>query len=280
MLLENDFLRVEINEAGAEIRGIYNKKNNSEVMWNGDSAWWGRVSPVLFPFVGALRNGVYRYNGIEYPMTAHGFLRDKALEIESVIDNEVWYYFVSNEETKVNYPFDFKVWIGYKLTGNKVDVLWRIENQGTTDMYYSIGAHPAFLANEGDIVSFESNGTTHRYPLVEGGIGRAYPEEAVDLRIEADAFKNNAVIYDNVESVSLSVNKTNTDIKVTFPNFEFVGIWSQMIDGKMAPFVCIEPWLGIADEFDFEGSLEDKKGIQKLLPKEVNAFNYSVEIDS
>ena len=52
-ILENDTLRVEIESFGAEIKSVKRKADGREYMWCGDPKYWGRTSPVLFPFVGA-----------------------------------------------------------------------------------------------------------------------------------------------------------------------------------------------------------------------------------
>lgn len=36
-------------------------------MWDAKPEYWKRTSPVLFPIVGSLNNGSYRYEGKEYP---------------------------------------------------------------------------------------------------------------------------------------------------------------------------------------------------------------------
>ena len=43
------------------------------------------------------------------------------------------------------YPFAFVLKIGYNLTGNELKVMWKVENPDTKTLYFSIGAHPAFL---------------------------------------------------------------------------------------------------------------------------------------
>ena len=78
--LENENLKVEIDSFGAEIKSVKRKSDNFEYMWCGDKKYWGRTSPVLFPFVGAPKNKEYRYDGKTYTMGQHGFatLRDAA----------------------------------------------------------------------------------------------------------------------------------------------------------------------------------------------------------
>ena len=74
--LENEKLKVKILGKGAELRSIYGKENGLEYVWNADPKYWNRASPVLFPFIGNLKNKKYRHNGVEYAMGQHGFARD------------------------------------------------------------------------------------------------------------------------------------------------------------------------------------------------------------
>ena len=50
--LENDQLCVTISDHGAELSGIFDKKNDREILWNADPSHWKRHAPVLFPNVG------------------------------------------------------------------------------------------------------------------------------------------------------------------------------------------------------------------------------------
>ncbi len=65
-VLENDTLRVEIDSFGAELKSVKRKSDDKEYMWYADKKYWGRTSPVLFPFVGNCRNKEYRYGGKTY----------------------------------------------------------------------------------------------------------------------------------------------------------------------------------------------------------------------
>ena len=55
--IENEKLFVTINEHGAELASLINKSNGMNYLWSGDSKYWGRKSPVLFPIEGALKDG-------------------------------------------------------------------------------------------------------------------------------------------------------------------------------------------------------------------------------
>ena len=56
--LENAYLVVEVSDAGAELSRVYDKKKEREVLGNAYPKYWGRHSPILFPFVGKLNRGV------------------------------------------------------------------------------------------------------------------------------------------------------------------------------------------------------------------------------
>jgi galactose mutarotase-like enzyme len=43
-------------------------------------------------------------------------------------------------------------------------------------------------------------------------------------------------------------------------NWPYFGIWSK----KGSPFVCLEPWYGLADSEDHNQELTEKEGILKL----------------
>ena len=60
-----------------------------------------------------------------------------------------------------------------------------------------------------------------------------------------------------------------------FDGFPYLGVWAK----PNAPYVCIEPWLGIADSETTNQKIEDKEGIIKLEPGSVFDASYSIEID-
>ena len=63
-LLRNEDLVVYVNNLGAELMSVKDAKNKTEYIWNGDPEYWGRRSPILFPFVGAL-NGTHRHTDLK-----------------------------------------------------------------------------------------------------------------------------------------------------------------------------------------------------------------------
>ena len=142
-ILKNDVLTVEVNEHGAELQSI--RKGETEYLWQGDPAYWGRRSPVLFPIVGSVWEARYRVGGKEYALGQHGFARDMDFELVSSSETEVRYRLLSSEATKEKYPYDFCLEIAYRLRGAELDVIWEVSNPSDEDIYFQIGAHPAFF---------------------------------------------------------------------------------------------------------------------------------------
>ena len=102
-VLENDTLRVEIDSFGAELKSVKRKSDDKEYMWYADKKYWGRTSPVLFPFVGNCRNKEYRYGGKTYAIGQHGFARDMEHTMESQTEDTIWFSLHSDEETMKKY---------------------------------------------------------------------------------------------------------------------------------------------------------------------------------
>ena len=66
MKLENEFLLVEIAAQGAEVTRIFNKKDETDVLWEGNPVFWCRHSPLLFPYVGKTYQNKLWIDGKQY----------------------------------------------------------------------------------------------------------------------------------------------------------------------------------------------------------------------
>ncbi|MBQ9136340.1 MAG: aldose 1-epimerase family protein, partial [Lachnospiraceae bacterium] len=145
-ILKNEEIQIKVDSHGAELRAITDVKSGRDYMWNADPAFWGRVSPVLFPVVGSYKDGESRYEDKVYKMSQHGFARDMEFDLKEQTEDTLWFSLRDNETTKEKYPFAFFLELGYKINGRSVNVLWRVTNPAENDMHFSIGGHPAFLA--------------------------------------------------------------------------------------------------------------------------------------
>lgn len=288
VVLENEELRIEINRFGAELARIYGKKNDTEYLWNADPKYWKRSSPVLFPFVGSLKNKEYRFEGKTYPMGQHGFARDMEFVIDSQSEGEAWFSFTSNEETLEKYPFEFVLRVGYQLQGKELKVLWQVENPTQKELYFSIGGHPAFmcpLKQEGKqsdyYLKFDS-AKPLSYGLVnEQGLMMETEEilqtENGIVKITDNMFDRDALVIERRQATAVSLctpdQKEYLTVRFDAPLF---GVWSPA--GKGAPFICIEPWYGRCDRASFNGSLEEREYGNTLKAQETFKTEYTILI--
>ena len=189
-VLENDFLKVTIDDHGAELVSIYDKEKDREVIWQGDPRFWGRHAPVLFPNVGKHYGNHYRIGDKEYASKQHGFARDTDFTcIDSTLDS-VTHQIRSTEETKEVYPFDFVLRIRHILKGRTLTVSWKVANNSDTDMYFAIGGHPAFRVpvlpdtRRSDYRLTFDGQESLTYLLLDPESGTAKAEEKATLKLE------------------------------------------------------------------------------------------------
>ena len=288
VILENEELRIEINRFGAELTRIYGKKNDTEYLWNADPKYWKRSSPVLFPFVGSLKNKEYRFEGKTYPMGQHGFARDMEFVIDSQSESEAWFSLTSNEETLEKYPFEFVLRVGYQLQGKELKVLWQVENPAQKELYFSIGGHPAFmcpLKQEGkqsdyylkfDSAKPLSYGLVNEQGLMMEAEEILQTENGV-VKITDNMFDRDALVIERRQATAVSLctpdQKEYLTVRFDAPLF---GVWSPA--GKGAPFICIEPWYGRCDRASFNGSLEEREYGNTLKAKEIFKTEYTISI--
>ncbi|WP_088068634.1 aldose 1-epimerase family protein [Gottfriedia luciferensis] len=286
--IENDFIKITTKSQGAELTSIFTKKNNIDYLWNADPAFWGRHAPVLFPNVGKLIDNQYKVNNEVYSLPQHGFARDMEFKLIDSKDNELNYMLISDQQTIVKYPFQFSLNVNYKLKDETLFITYIVKNNDTKPMPFSIGAHPAFniplLDNdsfEDYYIEFEEEERLETIKLegpYRNGQRELIGERIKKLPLTRELFKDDALIFENLKKNTISIcsnNHPNT-IKVNFEGFPFVGIWTT----KTAPFLCIEPWYGIADEIGSVKEMKDRLGIQILKPSESFKSTYSITVSS
>ncbi len=284
-ILKNDFLEVRVNNFGSELTGIKDLKTNEEYVWQKDPKFWAKSSPVLFPFVGALKDNKYSYKGKIYDFPfKHGFARDYEHKVFDKGENFIEFIFSSNEETKKLYPFDFNFYMKYILDGRKVKIEYKVENLGDEDMYFSLGAHPAFTAPLKDgmdysdyYIEFEKEENGDAKVLNGALIATGKTENIFNgkiFRLSKDRFINDAIIFEKTNSnvVYLKNTKNNRKIGFEYDGFRYIAFWN--VPG--AEYVCFEPWNGISDFDNCSGKLEEKVGIEKIAKKEI--YKRAIEI--
>lgn len=287
--LENDFIKVKINPTGAELKSVYDKRVQREVLYEGNSAFWNRSAPVLFPIVGKLKHNTYTLEGKAYALPQHGFARDKNFTIEQHDEQNVLFSLREDFETLLAFPFCFELQIAYSLIGAKVEVYYGVQNLDRQVMPFSIGAHPAFNCpfHANDALSdytlaFDADDHLERHFLDPKTGHFSGKTELIDLKdrrlgLHESLFEQDALVFKNYESqmVSLIHTKSGAKLKFEFPNFPYFAIWSKV----GAPFICLEPWFGLADSNETSGNILHKEGIIRLNTQEIfrciHTFEYS-----
>jgi len=285
--IQNDRLRVGVKSHGAELFSLLDTQSGMEYMWNADPAFWGKTSPVLFPIVGTLRDNKYKFGGREYSLPRHGFARDMAFELRSTTPASATFALKSSEETLAKYPFKFRLDIGYTLEGTSLIVTYHVYNEGDGEMYFSLGAHPAFavpvvagLHYEDYHLHFSHRETAPRWRIDGAGLIEPVATPCLDhsdhLNLRKELFYKDAIVLKHLSSSRVSLrHKSNPHgFDFRFDNFPYLGIWA----AKDADFLCIEPWCGIADSTHHDYELISKEGIEKLSAGDVWSRRWSITV--
>lgn len=284
IILENKNLRAVIASKGAELQSLINKQNNLEYMWDGAAAW-PKHSPVLFPIVGGLKNDTYYFNDKAYKLPRHGFARDKSFAAKKISDTEAVFTVTEDEQTLQVYPFAFTLKLRYSLNAAAISCTYEVYNSGKQDLLFSVGAHPAFavpLTSDSIYtdyyLQFNTTETLQRWKLTDGlvsAVNEILPLENNKLLLHQKLFYEDAIVLKNMQSnaITLGCNKHDHGLRFTFNDFPFFGIWA----AKDAPFVCLEPWCGIADGINLNQQFKDKEGINVLPANENWQRTWSVE---
>jgi len=275
-------MQISVDTFGAELKSLKKITTDTEYMWDARPEYWKRTSPVLFPIVGSLNNGSYRYGGKEYHLSQHGFARDMEFELLQQTKDELKFVLRADDETRAKYPFDFELELGYRLSQNHLTVSWKVINCGSSEMYFSIGGHPAFLCPmTGQKLLFDTNHKITTSVLGNGGtLSARMKEYSLDngmMEITPDLFDEDALIIENNQAHKVSLCDRNGQpyLNVSF-DAPLFGLWSPA--KKNAPFVCIEPWYGRCDRETFEGELSEREYGNNLAPSEEFYAEYMVTI--
>lgn len=285
--ISNDLITIQVDSMGAELKSLKKTSTGEEYMWEGHPAYWKRTSPVLFPLVGSLRGGVYLHNQRSYSMGQHGFARDMEFQLKSLTNREIWFSLESNEETFIKYPYQFLLELGYELEDSTVIVKWKVSNPSESEMYFSIGAHPAFRcpiteeARQADYrLWFDTEEEVISGVIKDGLLSTQTVRHSLRngyMWLEEHLFDHDALVIENHQTHKIALVKPDGSHYVTVSfDAPLVGIWSP--PGKKAPFVCIEPWYGRCDAQDFEGTWEERKWGQHLLAGECFEAYYRITV--
>ena len=274
--LGNEHLQVEISAEGAELRSLRSAATGMEYLWQADERHWDRTAPILFHVVGKLAKNRFFRDGKEYSLPQHGFARDLTFEVLQTDGVSAVFGLGSTPETLRQWPFPFLLKVAYRLDGTTLRVEYGISNLAEYRAPFSLGFHPGFRCPlaEGEAfedyeVLFDEMETLPRHLLRDGlrtGATGPFLETERHVPLRRALFASGAVVLQGHRSRMLRFwnPATGNGILCGIGDFPWLGLWSK----GQAPFVCVEPWCGVADRLDASGILEDKEGLLWLSPGE------------
>ena len=287
--IQNDRLRVTVSDYGAELQSII--LDGTERLWQGDPTAWNGRSPVLFPFVGRIKNGKYTFDGVEYPMpNPHGVAPRSVFSLVSETADSLTYRLTSSEETKVCYPFDFVFDVTYRIEANTLIQTFSVTNTGNREMYYSFGAHPGFLIPPSADSEFSdwylqfAEGEELNQALLDGMFMSRTVEpcrfaEGNRIALYHEMFADDAFILTGLKNKVFEIksDKSRNRIVADCSGFDYIAFWK--VTDSNANYVCIEPWNGLPSDSKAPEDLTVKRDLRALVPgkAEICPVSYTLE---
>lgn len=262
-------IEASINPIGAELSSL--KVNDVEYLWHGDDKYWSGRAPILFPIVGALKNGRMTYQGASYEMAKHGIARHAGFDCVTTSSNCVSMRLQSDSVSLQQYPWHFELLVHFTLNDSGMNIRYEVINKDEKPMLFTIGSHPAFALNIKDptelvnyAVTIDQSEPLQRYSLYDSGLlGTTAEPYANVIRLSDTIFDDDALVFRDIKAKSIRLSHNGeTMLTVNTGGAPHLGIWSK----PKAPFVCIEPWLGTCDFIDSDNRFENKSDLKTLEP--------------
>ena len=266
--ISSDALTAEIDPLGAQLSSLQDRAAH-DLLWDGDPKVWAGHAPLLFPIVGVLAGGGYRLGEKSYQLPRHGFARGKPFSISGTSPSAAAFKLTADAQSLQIYPFQFELDVRYELKGPTLSVTTCIRNPGEDSMPASFGYHPGFRwplpygqARSAHFIEFEKDEPAPARRIDSAGLltPERHPTPITQRRLALTdpLFQEDVIIFDQIESRSVIYGSLQGPrLKIGFPDAPYLGVWTK----PKAPFICIEPWHGIADPEGFSGDFTEKPGV-------------------
>lgn len=292
--ISSNSLTASIDTMGAQLMSL--RKGESEYLWQGDSNWWPRRAPILFPIVGVLKDSKAESAEGTISLARHGLARLNQFEVVEQSVSSVTLQLKSTKETLKSYPYDFELKLIFSVAGDTLTQTYKVTNPANVVLPFTLGAHPAFNIPIPDV---EASSLNH-YHLLFTHSWTSYGPSITDeglcdyttpqrLIVDSDTLPLSWELIDREKTITLEnvpdrriTLAASTEapseahgIQMDFEGFDYLGIWSAT---PGCPFVALEPWCGIADTVDCDGIFEHKPGIISLEPGQSIAKTLNIRV--
>jgi len=284
--IATDAMSAEFSTLGAEMR-VLKDEAGRDLLSDGPPEYWTGRAPFLFPVVGALNQDQIHVDGQAYPMAKHGIARKRHFSLIDHRPDRAAFRLEADAETRVHYPFDFRLDVEYAIKGATLSTRVTISNPGDAPLPASFGFHPAFRwplpwggARADHRLVFEraEPDPIRRIDTANGLVlpdPRPTPVAEDILVVRDDLFVDDALIFDRLRSRKLRFGVPgNRMLEVAFPDLPLLGVWTK----PGAPFLCIEPWQGLADPVGYDGDFRAKPHIVEIAPGASRSLNLLIGI--
>ncbi len=279
----NDHLTVEVSSLGAEMQSLTSHDGRSW-LWNGDAAFWGGRSPVLFPIVGRAPDDTISIDGVAYPMAQHGFARRNEFIAAASTPTMCRYELKASDATRAVYSFEFLFAVEHAVDGPVLTVSAEVTNLDTRPMPFGVGFHPAFrwplpgADGQSHVVTLD-NGAEPEMVRVHGGLidptRLPSPFNVGKLVPDALMFEADAMIFPDGAGDGLRFGVDGGPaLTFKFDNLPNLALWTK----PGAPFLCVEPWHGMAAIAGGSNALVERPSTTTLQPGKTARYAFSVQI--
>ena len=283
--IASDHLSAEVDPMGAQLFALRDAEGR-DLQWDGDPAIWTGRAPILFPIVGALVGDQYRVDGETYDLPKHGFARHSLFEVVKTTALSATFRLRASAATLKVYPFQFELDVTFTLDGAMLTLAATVRNHGDAPLPASFGFHPALRWP----LPYGAARADHRLTFAEdepapirriNTDGVVLPESVptpvmgCNLMLKDELFTNDAVIFDALNSDRLRYGaEAGPSLEIAFPDTPYLGVWTK----PGAPYICVEPWHGIADPAGFDGDFRAKPGVFEVAPGGVKEIAMSITL--
>lgn len=292
--ISSNSLTASIDTMGAQLMSL--RKGESEYLWQGDSNWWPRRAPILFPIVGVLKDSKAESAEGTISLARHGLARLNQFEVVEQSPSSVTLQLKSTEETLKSYPYDFELRLIFSLSDDTLTQTYEVTNTGNVVLPFTLGAHPAFNIPAPGVEAASLDQYCLLFTRPWTSFGPSITDEGLcdyttpqRLVLDSDTLPLSWDLIDREKTITLEdvpdrritlaanaeASSETHGIQIDFEGFDYLGIWSA---APGCPFVALEPWCGIADTVDCDGIFEHKPGIISLEPGQSIAKTMNIRV--